>query len=84
MYYLYILRGPKDHLYIGTTKNIENRIKRHRDGFGAEFTKRNKTYTLVYKEEFSTLLQARRRETQIKKWSRQKKDNLMRFGKPVV
>lgn len=84
MYYLYILRGLKDHLYIGVTHDIEKRILRHKNGFGAEFTKRNQTFALVYQESFETLLQSRRRESQIKKWSRKKKENLIKFGKPKL
>lgn len=84
MYILYILRGPKNHLYIGVTNNFNKRILRHRSGAGAEFTKRNKTFELVYKEEFNTLLEARRRERQIKGWRREKKENLIKFGKPII
>lgn len=84
MYFLYILCGPKNHLYIGVTNNLQKRIARHKSGDGAEFTKRNKTFDLVYSEEFSTLLQARKRESQIKGWRRGKKENLIKFGKPVI
>ena len=82
MFYLYILRGPKNHLYIGVTQNFDARIKRHKSGDGADFTKRNKTFELVYSETFQTLIKARRREKQIKSWRREKKDNLIKFGKP--
>lgn len=81
---LYILRGPKNHLYVGVTNNLDNRIDRHKSGDGAEFTKRNKTFELVYSETFSTHLAARRRENQIKGWRREKKENLIKFGKPIV
>jgi len=84
MYYTYILRGPKNHLYVGITQNIEERIKRHQNGDGAEFTKRNNTYEIVHAESSSTLLEARRRESQIKGWRREKKENLIRFGKPII
>lgn len=84
MYYLYILKSIKNHLYIGVTSNLKNRIARHKSGDGAEFTKRNKVFELVYKEEFATLLEARRREKQIKGWRRQKKENLIKFGKPII
>ncbi len=84
MNFLYILRGPNNHLYIVVTSNVSKRIERHKSGYGAEFTKRNKTYKLVYKETFSTLLEARRREKQIKGWRREKKENLINFGKPVI
>ena len=53
-------------------------------GDGAEFTKRNKAFTLVYTESFITLIDARRRENQLKGWRREKKENLIRFGKPII
>lgn len=84
MYFLYILRGPKNHLYVGITQDISKRIDRHKSGNGAEFTKRNQTYDLVYSENFQTHLEARRREKQIKGWSRVKKEHLIRFGKPTI
>ncbi|PJE50799.1 MAG: hypothetical protein COV29_03495 [Candidatus Yanofskybacteria bacterium CG10_big_fil_rev_8_21_14_0_10_36_16] len=77
-----MLKGPRGHIYIGVTSNIKSRIKRHLDGHGAEFTKRNKTNQLVYKEEYPTLISARKREAQIKKWRREKKENLIKYGKP--
>ncbi len=84
MFTLYILRSIKNHLYIGVTKNLQQRIERHKSGNGAEFTKRNKVYKLVYEEEFLSLLEARRRESQIKKWKREKKENLINYGKPII
>lgn len=69
---------------MGCTANMEQRVLRHNSGNGAEFTKRNKDFKLVYQEYFSTLVEARRREKQIKGWKREKKENLIRFGKPVV
>lgn len=84
MYTVYILRNYKNHLYVGSTGNIEARIKRHNMGDGAEFTRRNKDFTLVYTEIFNTLVEARRRETQIKGWRREKKENLIKFGKPII
>lgn len=84
MYFVYILRNPTNHLYIGSTSNLDERIKRHNSGDGAEFTSRNKNFEKVYSEKFETLLEARRREKQIKGWRREKKDNLIKFGKPVI
>ncbi len=84
MFIVYILRGPKNHLYIGCTHDIDQRMNRHKSGQGADFTFRNKTDELVYRENFSTLLEARRREKQIKGWRREKKENLIKFGKPVI
>lgn len=61
---------------------MDRRILRHRSGDGAEFTRRNKVESLVYIEEFETYFEVRRREKQIKGWTRIKKENLIKFGKP--
>lgn len=84
MFTVYILRGPKNHIYVGCTSDFDKRLIRHTSGIGAEFTKRNKTFELVYKEEFKTLKEARKRESQIKGWRREKKENLIKFGKPII
>ena len=82
MYFVYILRGPKDHLYTGVTSGIEDRLLKHKSGSGAESTKRNKTFSIVRIEEYKTLKEARKREKQIKGWNRKKKENLIKFGRP--
>lgn len=84
MYYLYILRCLRNHLYVGVTSNLKRRLSRHESGDGAEFTKRNHVFELVYAESFPTLLEARMREAQIKGWRREKKENLIKFGKPLI
>ncbi len=83
-YYLYILQGPKNHLYVGLTNNLKRRVARHKSGDGAEFTKRNRTFNIVYTETFSSLRETRKREVQIKGWRRKKKENLIKFGKPII
>ena len=82
MFTVYILRGPKNHLYVGSTKDFVKRHVRHTRGDGAEFVSRNKTLELVHFEKFNTLIEARRREKQINGWRREKKENLIKFGKP--
>ncbi len=82
MFFVYILKNPKGHIYVGCTKNTTLRVERHNSGLGAEFTKRNKDFVLAYSEEFQTLVEARRRERQIKGWRREKKENLIRYGVP--
>jgi len=79
MFCAYILRGPKGHLYVGVSSDLASRVQRHMKGEGAEFTKRNKAFVPVYVEKFPTLQEARKRESQIKGWRREKKENLIRF-----
>lgn len=78
MYSVYILKNSKNHLYVGCTEDTDIRLKRHNSGDGAEFTKRNKDFKLVYEEKCPTLLKARRRESQLKGSSRAKKEALIK------
>jgi putative endonuclease len=84
VFFVYILKNDKGYIYVGCCSNLERRISRHNSGDGAEFTRRNKNFQLVYSEEYPTLLEARRREKQIKGWKREKKENLIKFGKPYI
>lgn len=85
MHYVYMLKNPSDELYIGVTKDAEKRLHTHNTGHGASFTKNKRQFRIVFLEEHETLAQARTREIQIKKWRREKKENLIQWfasGKP--
>lgn len=77
MPFTYILRCEDNRLYVGSTNNLEERIKRHKAGYASEFTHLHKPVELVYKEEFKTYQEAFRRERQIKCWSVAKKEALI-------
>ncbi len=66
MYFAYILQSEKDgSYYIGSTSNLDERIKRH-NSRGSGFTKNRIPYKLAYRETFSTLSEARKREAYLK------------------
>ncbi len=68
MYYVYILQSLKDYgFYTGYTSNIENRIKEHNSG-KTQSLKRRIPLQVIYKEEFSTRIDAIKREKAIKKY----------------
>ncbi|MEK7618508.1 MAG: GIY-YIG nuclease family protein, partial [Patescibacteria group bacterium] len=50
---------------------------RHNSGIGAQWTKQHGGGKVVYIETYDTLARAMRREIQVKKWSRKKKENLI-------
>jgi putative endonuclease len=77
MCFLYILRTPSNTLYIGVTAALDKRIITHNAGKGANWTKVHKGGVLVYSETHSTLGSARKREIQLKKWTRAKKEALI-------
>ena len=72
MFKLYILRNElTDRYYIGSTNNIERRLRQHKAGL-TRTTNALKTYELVYTEDFSTLLEARTREKKLKSYKSKK------------
>ncbi len=77
IYYFYILKCSDKSYYAVSTTNIENRIKAHNMGEGAAYTAKRRPVQLVYNERFNSLDDAVKRERQIKKWSRAKKEALI-------
>ena len=82
MFYFYIFHCKDNSLYIGSTNYTPQREFRHNSGKGAQWTKQHGGGEIVYTESFNTLVEARRREAQVKKWSRIKKENLIKGLKP--
>ncbi|KKQ34500.1 MAG: Endo/excinuclease amino domain protein [Candidatus Nomurabacteria bacterium GW2011_GWB1_37_5] len=66
-----------NNLYIGVTDNPERRLSEHNSKRGSEFTKIRNKFEIVFLEKYDTLSDARKREIQIKKWSRKKKEFLI-------
>jgi len=62
------------------TRNLENRLKEHNsDGKKeAKYLRGKKPVILIYSEQFNDIISAMRRELQIKKWSKVKKEALAR------
>ena len=81
-HYVYIARCQDEALYIGKTTNLENRIMVHNNGQGAQFVRQHGPAKIVYFEKFYNDLDACKRERQIKKWSRIKKENLIKYKHP--
>jgi putative endonuclease len=74
--WLYILRLKSGQLYIGSTTELDQRYKDHCSGKACRTTKIDPPVALSYSEEFETFSEARKREAQIKRWSRAKKEAL--------
>ena len=64
-------------LYIGFTNNIKQRIYQHKKHIVPGFTDKHNVYKLLYYESFKDVLSAIAREKQLKKWSREKKIQLI-------
>ena len=83
MYFVYILSNWDDSvLYIGVTGNLKRRLYEHRNGLVDGFTKKYNVHKLVYFETTSDVYGAISSEKQLKKWSRTKKNELIRRTNP--
>ena len=65
MFYVYVLSNPEGRLYIGSTGNLEQRVKRHQDD-RAGWTRFHGPWKLVHHESFPTRTEAMRRERVLK------------------
>jgi putative endonuclease len=77
-YYVYLLANWNNKvLYVGVTNNLERRLYEHKNKLVEGFTKKYNVNKLVYYEMTSDVNAAIRREKEIKKWRREKKNKLI-------
>ena len=77
-WFVYIIECIDRLYYTGLTWQPDKRWTQHLSGLGSDFTAKHPPKYLVYLEEYDNLEQARRREKQIKDWSREKKEKLIK------
>ena len=63
--YVYVLRDENGRFYVGSTKNVENRIRAHHSGKTLT-TKRMKNPQIVLVQEYQSIVIARKVERRIK------------------
>jgi putative endonuclease len=86
-YIVYILTNKlKTVLYTGVTNSLKDRIIEHYQNRGNSKTFAGKYYThyLLYYESFDHIVDAIRREKEIKGWSRKKKMVLINISNPEL
>ena len=78
-YYVYIVQSANAMYYTGYTNNLENRIKLHNKGNGANYLKGKLPVELVYAKEYKYYNNTLRDERNIKKLRRKQKEELIRI-----
>jgi len=73
MWYLYLLKCSDGKLYTGITTDVAKRVKRHNQKKASRYTRMRLPVTLIYQEPHPNKSTARKREIQLKRWSRAKK-----------
>jgi predicted GIY-YIG superfamily endonuclease len=75
--WFYILRLQSGALYPGATTDLARRWQEHANGTAGRTTRIDPPAALVYREPLATFSDARRREAQVKRWTRAKKEALV-------
>lgn len=75
--WVYILKCADGSYYTGHTTNLELRIRQHESGEGSSWTKNRLPIELVFSQEMANKDEAFSAETQLKGWSRAKKEALI-------
>ncbi len=79
MYFIYLLRCSDSSLYCGQTKDLQRRIKEHNSiDSKSKYTRTRRPVRLVYFEKYKTVSSALKREFEIKKMTKAKKEMLIK------
>jgi putative endonuclease len=82
-YYVYLLTNWNNKvIYTGVTNDLVHRIYEHKNKLVDSFTKKYNISKLVYFEETQDAIAAITREKEIKRWRREKKNNLVNIINP--
>ncbi len=77
-YFVYILECADTSLYVGSTNDLQKRLKEHNGSKnGAHYTKIRRPVVLRYSEELTTYGESRSREAEIKRMKRKEKLDLI-------
>ena len=80
---VYILANKRNGtLYIGVTRNLQQRVWEHKNDLVEGFTKKYGVHRLVYYELHEDMMAVIRREKQMKKWNRTWKLELVETQNP--
>jgi len=77
-YFVYLARCSDKTLYTGYCVSIKERERKHNEGAGARYTRGRRPVRIIYWERFISRGKAMSREAQIKRWSRAKKELLIK------
>jgi len=82
-YYVYLLTNWNNKvIYVGVTNDLERRVYEHKNKLVEGFTKKYNLKKLVYFEETNDVRAAIAREKEIKRWRREKKNQLVNKANP--
>jgi putative endonuclease len=79
-HFFYMARCADQSLYSGTCLDVALREMRHNEGKGAKYTRSRRPVKIIYTETHADLSSARKREAEVKKWPKARKESLVETG----
>jgi putative endonuclease len=76
-YHVYILECSDGTYYTGIALDVNKRLECHNSGKGAKYTRGRIPVKLRYSEKLKSYKKACQREVEIKRWPREKKEQLI-------
>jgi putative endonuclease len=76
-WHVYIIECNDKKLYVGIAQDVDERVKLHNKGLGCRFTKYRRPVKLIYKEKYNSKSEARKREIEIKSYTKKRKLELI-------
>ena len=76
-WFVYIAECRDRTLYVGIVRDVRRRVAEHNNSKKCRYTRFRKPLKLVYEERYGDYNTARKKESQIKKFSRKKKQQLI-------
>ncbi len=77
-HYFYLARCADGSLYAGYCTDLSAREAMHNSGRGAKYTRSRLPVRIVYHEAFAARSDALKREAEVKKWRKERKEALVR------
>jgi len=77
MPHTYILKCGDGSFYVGSARNLDERVAQHQAGLGGSYTAKRQPVSLVFAEEHERIDDAYSREKQLQGWSRAKRQALI-------
>ena len=77
-WFLYMVRCADDTIYTGISIDVSARVTKHNSGRGAKYTQTRLPVRLIYSESQPDRVSAMKREFEVKKWGRKRKEDLVK------
>lgn len=79
-WHFYLARCSDNSLYAGICVDLDARFATHNSGKGAKYTRSRLPVELVYSEQLESQSAALKREAEVKRWPRSRKETLLCDG----